>query len=117
MNIRQREVWLLNLNPTIGAEMAKMRPCVVVNDDDIGVLPLKMIVPLSSWQNRYSNYIWMTKIVADEHNGLSKTSVADSFQVRTVSEQRFVKKIGVVSNEQLKEIHINIIKALNIDYF
>ncbi len=41
------EVWLLNLNPTIGAEIRKTRPVIVVNDDEIGVLPLKIIVPVT----------------------------------------------------------------------
>lgn len=41
------EVWLVNLNPTIGAEMQKTRPAVIVNDDAIGILPLKVIVPVT----------------------------------------------------------------------
>lgn len=117
MNIKQAEVWLLNLNPTIGSEMAKTRPCIVVSDDDIGVLPLKIVVPLGNWQDRFNDYLWMTKIEPDQYNGLSKSSTADSFQLRSVSEQRFVKKLGRVSKEQLVSIHTKIIKTLNIDYY
>ena len=39
-----------NLDPTVGAEIKKTRPVVIVNDDAIGILPLKVIVPVTEWQ-------------------------------------------------------------------
>ena len=39
--MRRGEVWLINLDPTIGAEIRKTRPAVIVNDDAVGILPLK----------------------------------------------------------------------------
>ncbi|MDR3123610.1 MAG: type II toxin-antitoxin system PemK/MazF family toxin [Treponema sp.] len=44
--MKQSEIWLINLDPTIGAEMRKTRPAVIVNDDALGRLPLKIIVPM-----------------------------------------------------------------------
>ncbi len=44
------EVWLVNLDPTIGTEISKKRPCIIVNDDAIGILPLKIIVPVTDWK-------------------------------------------------------------------
>ena len=41
------EVWLVNLDPTIGTEISKKRPCIIVNDNGIGILPLKVIVPIT----------------------------------------------------------------------
>jgi hypothetical protein len=38
--MRRGEVWLINLDPTLDAEIKKTRPAVIVNDDAIGVLPL-----------------------------------------------------------------------------
>jgi len=46
--MRRGEVWLINLDPTVGAEIQKTRPAVIVNDDAIGILPLKVIVPITS---------------------------------------------------------------------
>lgn len=43
--MQRGEVWLINLDPTIGAEIMKTRPAVIVNDDSIGILPLRVIVP------------------------------------------------------------------------
>ncbi len=45
------DIWLVNLNPTIGTEIGKTRPCVIVNDDAIGILPLKVIVPALKFLN------------------------------------------------------------------
>jgi mRNA interferase MazF len=98
------EVWRINLDPTIGAEIRKTRPVIIVNDDDIGILPLKIIVPITDWKVRYDLAVWMTKIEPNNRNGLSKTSAADAFQIRSVSQDRFVQKLGKVSVEELAEI-------------
>ncbi len=45
--MQRGEVWLINLDPTVGAEITKTRPAVIVDDDAIGVLPLKVIVPVT----------------------------------------------------------------------
>jgi len=44
--MRRGEIWLINLDPTIGAEIKKVRPAVIVSDNAIGILPLKVIVPI-----------------------------------------------------------------------
>lgn len=48
------QVWLVNLDPTIGSEISKTRPAVIVNDDAIGILSLKVIVPITDWKERYA---------------------------------------------------------------
>ena len=98
------EVWLINLDPTIGSEIRKTRPVIVVNDDEIGILHLKVIVPITDWKDRYDEVVWMTKIVPNAQNGLTKVSSADSFQVRSVSEDRFVRRLGDISTEELEDI-------------
>jgi len=92
--MNQNEIWLINLDPTIGAEIKKTRPAVVVNDDALGRLPLKIIVPLTDWKDHYSIAPWMIKIDPSVKNGLTKPSSADYFQIRSVSEDRFVRKLG-----------------------
>jgi mRNA interferase MazF len=48
--MRRGEVWLINLSPSLGAEIQKTRPAVIMNDDAIGILPLKVIVPITEWK-------------------------------------------------------------------
>ena len=84
--MRQGEIWLINLDPTLGAEIKKTRPAIVVNDNAIGRLPLKVIVPLTDWKVRYTAAPWMVKLDPDKKNKLNKASSADCFQVRSLSE-------------------------------
>jgi len=53
MNPLAGEVWLVNLDPTIGDEIKKVRPVVVVSRDTIGVLALRVVVPVTAWQDRF----------------------------------------------------------------
>ncbi|MFQ6072106.1 MAG: type II toxin-antitoxin system PemK/MazF family toxin [Methanosarcinales archaeon] len=62
--MRRCEIWLINLDPTIGAEIKKTRPAVIVNDDAIGILPLKVIVPITKWKDRYSVAPWIVRLCA-----------------------------------------------------
>jgi len=98
------DVWLINLDPTVGAEIKKTRPVVVVNSDAMGILPLRVVVPLTDWKDRYSQAAWMVKINPNANNGLSKDSAADTFQIRSISTNRFIRKMGVIEYEQLNQI-------------
>lgn len=102
--MRRGEVWWCNLDPTVGAEVQKKRPCVIVNDDAIGVLPLKVIVPLTDWKDRYTLAPWMVRIDPISSNGLLKPSAADCFQVRSVSQQRLSDHSGKVTEAQMTAI-------------
>jgi mRNA interferase MazF len=83
--MRRGEVWLINLDPTVGAEIKKTRPAVIVSDDAVGVLPLKVIVPITNWKERYAIAPWMVRLTPNADNGLTKSSAADTFQVRSVA--------------------------------
>jgi mRNA interferase MazF len=113
--MKQSEVWLINLDPTTGAEIKKTRPAIIVSDNALGKLPLKVIVPVTDWKSKYGIAPWMVKITPSKANGLNKVSCADCFQVRSVSEKRFVRKTGNISNEIFKEIKLGISKVLSID--
>src|SRR6266540_1915375 len=104
MKMQRGEIWLVNLDPTMGSEIQKTRPAVIVSSDLIGILPLKVIVPLTEWKERYANASWIVRINADDQNCLSKTSAADGLQVRSVSHQRLIRKLGVLQNIQIAQI-------------
>ncbi len=98
------EVWLINLDPAIGSEIKKTRPAVIVNDDAVGMLPLKVIVPITEWKDRYAVALWMVRLESDSENGLDKPSAADAFQVRSISQARFVRQLGKLSGTAMQEI-------------
>ncbi len=112
--MRQSEIWLINLDPTKGAEIQKKRPAVIVNDDALGKLPLKIIVPITDWKDRYEIAPWMVKLKSAAGNGLRKDSAADGCQVRSLSQNRFIKRIGSVNNFQLDEIKTALKKVFSL---
>jgi len=115
--MKQGEIWLINLDPTVGAEIQKTRPAIIVNDNALGKLPLKVIVPLTDWNDRYEIAPWMVQIIPDSINHLTKTSAADCFQIRSLSEERFVKNIGRISATNLDAIKEALSRVLSIETY
>lgn len=113
--MKQGEVWLINLDPTIGSEIKKTRPSIIVNDDALGKLPLKVIVPLTDWKDRYQIAPWMVKVIPDKTNKLSKESAADCFQIRSVAEERLIKCIGYVSTDTMDKIRKSLMQVLSME--
>jgi len=113
--MRQGEIWEINLSPTVGAETKKKRPAVIINDNAIGILPLKVIVPITEWKDRFQGAIWIVKIQPDSKNKLTKPSAIDTFQIRSVSTGRIIRKIGLVSANVLDEIKAAIIAVIDAD--
>lgn len=113
--MQRGDIWLINLDPTIGAEIQKTRPAVIVNDDQLGILPLKVIVPITVWQDRYAVAPWFVRLEPEAENGLEKPSAADAFQVRSVSQQRFVRRLGKISDTAMQEITKALARVLCIE--
>ena len=110
--MQRGEIWLVNLDPTIGSEIRKKHPAVIVSSDLVGILPLKVIVPFTEWKIRYNQASWMVRVDPDERNGLSKSSAVDALQIRSVSQQRLVQKLGVLSSIQVEKIVQAVMKVL-----
>ena len=112
--MKRSEIWLINLEPTIGAEIRKKRPAIIVNDDELGILPLKVIVPITDWKDKFEVAEWMVKIEPDKNNNLIKVSSADCFQIRSLSQERLIKKIGYVDELIMYKISVALSKVLKI---
>ena len=73
-------------------------------EDAIGRLRLKIVVPITEWKPRYASFPWFVYLTPTPTNGLMKDSGADAFQVKSVSQTRFVDKLGVLTPDQLDDI-------------
>ncbi|HIP26747.1 MAG TPA: type II toxin-antitoxin system PemK/MazF family toxin [Flavobacteriaceae bacterium] len=100
--MKQGEIWQVNLDPTIGSEMKKSRPCIILNNDMIGKLALKIIAPLTDFKAHYELVPWMVTLEPNVQNGLSKKSAIDLFQVRSLSQKRLSHKVGSVDDDVLE---------------
>jgi mRNA interferase MazF len=103
-NPKRGEIWDIDLNPTKGQEINKIRPAVIISSDGVGKLRLKIIVPITEWQAAFDGNFWHVQIQNNATNGLTKVSAADALQTRSLSMERFVKYRGRTTKQELEEI-------------
>jgi mRNA interferase MazF len=95
---------MVDFDPTVGAEMGKVRPAIVVSSDSLGKLQLKLVVPLTSWQVKFAGNLWMVQITATRPNGLTNDSAADTLNTQSVSFSRFKNRTGVLEPHVVIEV-------------
>jgi mRNA interferase MazF len=108
------EIWIVDFDPTVGSEIQKARPAVVVNAHLVDLLAVRIAVPLSSWQPKFKGRINVVFVKASPQNGLDRDSAADVVQVRCVAVERFTVRKGVIEADALEEIVAGV--ALAVDY-
>jgi mRNA interferase MazF len=96
MEVKQYDIVLVNLDPTLGSEIQKTRPCVIVSPNEINDhLRTVVIAPMTS-QSR--NYPTRVKV---KHNNQEGWVVLD--QIRTIDKMRIVKKLGSLTEKEIRE--------------
>ncbi len=113
--MRNGELWRVNLDPTIGSELRKTRPVVVVNAGDSKSLELAIVVPVTGWQPRWEGNPFFVTLEPGPPHGLTKRSSADCFQIRTLSHQRFIEKIGELHDREQEAIKRSLALILDIE--
>ena len=94
---KRGEIWWVNLDPTVGTEIEKTRPALIISSDSLQSLPLSIVAPITNWKKAFENNIWHIKLEPDNVNDLSKTSAITALQIRSIDHKRFVRLIGKVS--------------------
>ena len=98
------DIWFTELDPVVGDEIQKTRPCVIISADGLKSLKVKLVVPIREWKSSHDNNPWYVPIEITIKNGLTKKSTADVLQTRCVSTDRLNNKSGFVSAEVIQEI-------------
>lgn len=93
---RRGEIWTVEMDPARGSELQKTRPVVVLSSDTIRSLAVRVVVPITGWQEPFRFSPWKIKIEPDRRTGLGKLSAADALQVRCVPVDRFLEKRGTL---------------------
>jgi mRNA interferase MazF len=108
--MKQRDIYLVRFDPTEGGEQKGVRPAVIISGNSLNEnLPVCIICPLSS---RIKNYPGCLVLKKSKGTGLSKDSELITFQIRVISKERLINKIGEISNEDLKKIKIGLMEIL-----
>ncbi len=101
---KRGEVWWVKPGKTAGAELQKKRPYVVLSADAMGNVPVKIVVPLKTWQDRFVGWTWVVRIEPTQANGLKRVEAADVMQVKSFDTGKFVDKQGRLSASELADI-------------
>ena len=94
--INRFDIYLVKLNPTIGSEIQKTRPCIIISPNEMNVLNTVIVVPMTS---KGFDFVFRPKISFEGKNGLVLLD-----QIRTVDKSRCVKKLGTVDIDKSREI-------------
>ena len=101
---RRGDIWLVNFDPAVGSEIRKFRPALVVSLNTIGRLPLRIVVPVTDWKREYAGIPWFVELHSAPTNGLRKDSGADTFQIKSLSLTRFVRRLGTITTAELDAV-------------
>jgi mRNA interferase MazF len=94
--INRFDIVLVKLNPTVGSEIQKTRPCIIISPDEMNILKTVIVAPMTS---KGFDFIFRPKIKFENKNGLILLD-----QIRAIDKTRIVKKIGTVEKRKSKEI-------------
>lgn len=111
---KRGDFWLVRFDPTLGAEIKKTRPALVISSDMIGRLPIKLVAPVTDWKDHYRTSAWHVRVEPDGKNGLIKRSAVDTLQLRSIDHVRFMRKLGEASPATIRDVLVAI--ALVIEY-
>lgn len=100
--MKQGDIYLADLNPTKGHEQRGTRPVVIISgntmNDNLGLVT---ICPISS---KIKNYFSCVHLKKSKVNNLEHDSEVITFQIRTISVQRLIKKLGKAQQEEIQKI-------------
>lgn len=114
-NPKRGDIWLLNLDPTIGSEIQKTRPALVISSDAFASASTRIIIPFTSWQDRFATHPNKLRVSSNSSNGLANESAMDVLQIRCVALERFVRRLGRLEADVVEEAAAEVIVA--IDYY
>jgi mRNA interferase MazF len=107
MELKQYQIVLVNLDPTIGSEMKKTRPSVIISPNEMNqYLQTIVIAPMTSSSKSYPTRVEI------KHNKTKVWIVLD--QIRTIDRQRVVKNLGVLTEKETIAVK-NVIQETYVD--
>ena len=107
MELNQYDIVLVNLDPTIGSEIKKTRPCVIFSPNEMNkYLRTIVVAPMTTKSRKYPTRIEI------KHDNKIGWVVID--QIRTIDKARIIKTLGKLSSPEIKEVR-SIIKETFVD--
>ncbi len=110
------EIWTVAFDPSVGSEIRKTRPAVVVSADSLGRYSVRIVVPFTSAGGRERTEPWFVPIFASDMNGLHQDCYADSLQVKSISIERFIQPVGVLRMDDFGRVLQGVASCIDWEY-
>ena len=104
VNPKRGEIWLVSFEPQVGEEIKKTIPALILNVEVMNHLPTRLAIPSREKKSHHHTNFYYVPIDPVRQNGLTKPSTIDCSQIKSLSLQRFVKKLGKAHYDILGEI-------------
>ena len=103
------EIWLVNFDPTIGSEIKKTRPAIIISSQPFNRLRRTVVVmPLSSAHRRTE----FPLLIAIASSGRPSVAVVD--QLKAAAKERFIRKLGTATTDEMEQINDALATLLNL---
>lgn len=100
---RRGEVYLVSFDPTLGAEIKKTRPALILQNDIFNRhSPITIVAAITS---QFDQHLYPTEVlIKAPEGGLESDSVVLLNQIRSIDKQRFIKRLGILSSSTMRQV-------------
>ena len=109
INLKQFDIWLLNLNPTIGSEISKTRPCIIISPNEMNWMNTIIVCPLTT-----KGFQTPTRTKFD-FKGVENLALLD--QIRTIDKKRLIKIMVYTAGNVLCSNYLTMLLNNNVLLF
>ena len=114
-NPQRGELWWVKFEPQKGHEVRKTRPALVVGEPALGNWSLRIVAPVLTDKGRHATLPWFVRIQKSVKSGQDRDGEIDASQVKSISLERFDRKMGDVTVTQLADVVDAIVLCLGFE--
>ncbi len=102
--VKRGDIWTVNLDPTVGHEIKKLRPAIIIQND-IGnkYSPMTIVAPITS---QHTEKVFPIEVLLTKENAeIERTSKVLLNQIRAVDKERLIKRVGRLNEETVERVN------------
>ena len=104
MKPQRGDIWYISFEPQVGKEIKKSRPGLVVGARILENLPIVIVLPIREYKEFHKDKFFFVPLEPSPNNNLKKLSTVDCVQIKSFSQERFIRKIGSIGKPDMQHI-------------
>jgi mRNA interferase MazF len=111
---RRCEIWLVDFSPSVGSEIKEQHPALVVSVDDLNESPWGLVIVCPITTFRKEKPFRLHVLISAPEGGVKRDSVIRCDQIKSVSIQRFIKRLGSVDPDTMRKVEYILRRILSL---